>query len=130
MSYFHGIHFSAEEANDLLLEIGPLMEELTGLKKSLDDKGYDIFNHQYFGGSGPNGTGAFPEEMEMLVEIVKTVTAFGVQIKGIGNGLIDFPHIRKSGEEVYLCWKLGEDKIQYWHTIPEGYNGRINISEL
>lgn len=130
MSYLHSVHFTLDEANDLLREIKPTVEEMIGLKIKLDEKGYDIFNHSYFGGSGPNGSGAFPVEMEMLMEAIKTISSQGVQIKGIDNGLIDFPHIRENGEEVYLCWKYGEDDISYWHTIPGGYGGRRNISEL
>jgi hypothetical protein len=37
--------------------------------------------------------------------------------------LIDFPHWR-DGREVYLCWKLGEERIDYWHDIDAGYDGR------
>jgi hypothetical protein len=130
MSYLHSVHFSLDEANDLLQEIKPLVEEMIGLKIKLDEKGYDIFNHSYFGGSGPNGSGAFPVELEKLVEIIKIISSRGVQIKGIDNGLIDFPYIRENGEEVYLCWKYGEDDISYWHTIPGGYSERRNINEL
>lgn len=130
MSFLHSIHFSVEEANTLLDEIKPVIEKMIELKKRLDQKGYDVYNHQYFGGSGPNGKGAFPEEMESLVEIIKNISSKGVLIKGIDNGLIDFPHIRKNGEEVYLCWKFGEGEIVFWHSIPDGFPGRRNISEL
>lgn len=130
MSYLHSIHFTLEEANNRLDEIKLMVEKMISLKKKLDAKGYDVFNHQYFGGSGPNGKGVFPEEMESLVEIIKNISAGGVLIKGINKGLIDFPHIRRNDEEVYLCWQFGEGEIEYWHSIPEGFSGRRNISEL
>lgn len=130
MSSLHTIHFSLDEANSLLDEIKPLIEEMMSLKKKLDSKGYDVYNHQYFGGYGPNGKGAFPEEMEKLIELVKKISAEGVLLKSIDNGLVDFPHIRDNGEEVYLCWKFGEGEIAFWHSIPEGFTGRRNISEL
>jgi hypothetical protein len=130
MSYMHSIHFTLDEANNLVEEIKPLIEEMTDLKLKLDEKGYDIFRHTYFGGIGPNGTGAFPAEMERLVEIVKLISSKGIIIKGIDNGLIDFPHIRSNGDEVYLCWKSGEGDIAYWHKIPEGFSGRRHINEL
>jgi len=130
MSYMHSVHFSLAEANRLLNEISGLVEEMMSLKKRLDAKGYDIYNHSYFGGSGPNGSGAFPVEMERLVEVIKIISSHGVQIKGISNGLIDFPHIRANGEEVYLCWRYGEANIVFWHTIEGGYNGRTDINEL
>jgi hypothetical protein len=130
MSYLHSRHFSLEEANTILDEIKPQVEEMIKLKRRLDSKGYDVYNHQYFGGSGPNGKGVFPDELEKLVEIVKEISSKGVLIKGIDNGLVDFPHIRKDGNEVYLCWKFNEGEIAYWHTIAEGFAGRRNINEL
>ncbi len=126
----HTLHFSVEEANQLLSEMKPEIVEMSVLKHKLDDKGYDIYRHEYFGGMGPNGTGEFPEEMEKLIEIIKHISAKGILIKGINNGLIDFPYIRSNGEEVYLCWMIGEDKIKYWHRIPDGFPGRKKIDEL
>src|SRR5438128_1959515 len=127
MSYVHSIHFSLEEANELLAELRPMVEEMITLKQKLDEQGYDILNHRYFGGSGPNGSGAYPAELERLVDVVEIISAKGVQIKGIDNGLVDFPHIRENGEEVYLCWMYGENEIRFWHAIPEGFRGRKNI---
>lgn len=130
MSHLHERHFTLDEANNLLDEIKPLIEEMIGLKKKLDSKGYDVYNHQYFGGSGPNGKGTFPEEMERLVELVKEISEGGVLLKSIDRGLVDFPHLRKNGDEVYLCWNFGEGEIAYWHSIPEGFAGRRSINEL
>ena len=130
MNYLHTIHFKLDEANNLLEEIKPQINEMIDLKSKIDEKGYDIFAHKYFGGEGPNGMGAFPAELEKLVEIVKEISLKGIQIRGINNGLIDFPHIRTNGDEVYLCWMHGENEIGFWHTIPDGYKGRKNITEL
>jgi hypothetical protein len=130
MNYFHDKHFTLDDANSALEEIKPLIREMIDLKANLDLKKYDIFRHQYFGGIGPNGTGAFPEEMERLVEIVRKISDEGILIKNIDTGLIDFPHLRRDGEEVYLCWKFGEGSINYWHPIDEGFPGRKDVSEL
>ena len=43
--------------------------------------------------------------------------------KDLGLGLVDFLHLRR-GEEVNLCWKLGEREIRHWHGLDEGYTGR------
>ncbi|MCC6866982.1 MAG: DUF2203 domain-containing protein [Ignavibacteria bacterium] len=130
MSYFHNIHFTLEEANNKLDNIKPEIEEMMSLKRKLDKKGFDVYSHSYLGGSGPNGKGAFPDEMELLVGILKGLNDDGVMIKDIENGLVDFPHIRNNGEEVYLCWKYGESDINWWHTLPDGFSGRRVISEL
>jgi len=130
MSYLHNIHFSLEEANNLIDKYKPEIEIMVGLKKKLDIKGYDVYNHAYFGGSGPNGTGAFPPEMDRLIDIIKKMSEEGILVKGLDSGLIDFPHLRNNGEEVYLCWKNGEGEIMFWHTIPDGFAGRRNLNEL
>lgn len=130
MNYQHVIHFTVEEANEMLDKVKPEIEEMMRLKRKLDTKGFDVFSHQYLGGSGPNGKGAFPEEMDMLIELIKKLIAGGVMVKGIDRGLVDFPHLRNNGEEVYLCWRFGEGEINWWHTIPDGFTGRRNISEL
>jgi len=51
---------------------------------------------------------------------------FGCLIKDLDVGLIDFPTLFH-GEEVYLCWKLGETGIQFWHGVNEGFRGRKPI---
>lgn len=128
--YFHSKHFSLEEARTQLTSIHAAASRMIELKRSLDLMGWDIYRHRYFGGRGPNGDGTFPKEMEALVEIVQGLDKRGVVVKGIDEGLIDFPHIRGNGEEVYLCWKIGEDDITNWHRLAEGYAGRKSIKEL
>lgn len=127
---YHSKHFTIDEAGEMLDELKPLILQMVKLKQELDKKGYDIYNHEFFGGSGPNGTGAFPPEMDELLSAIKLITSKGIIIKGIDNGLIDFPHITKSGDEVYLCWKTDEDKIEFWHPIPDGFAGRKPLDEL
>jgi hypothetical protein len=48
----------------------------------------------------------------------------GVIVKDADRGLVDFPALRESGEEVLLCWQVGEDEIAYWHGLEEGFAGR------
>ena len=126
----HKKHFTLDEARKELTTVHALVSKLVELKISLNSRGWDISRHRYFGGMGPNGDGTFPLEMEQLVEIVRVLDEKGVLVKGIDDGLIDFPHIRADGEEIYLCWKLGEDDIGFWHTIPDGFAGRRKLDEL
>ena len=50
------------------------------------------------------------------------ISAAGAQIKSLEEGLLDFP-ARRGDENVLLCWKLGEDEIEYWHGVDEGFAG-------
>lgn len=64
-------------------------------------------------------------ELELL-KAVAQLNGLGIQLKGPLEGLIDFPSYR-DGELVELCWKLGEDKIEYWHRVGEGFAGRKTL---
>lgn len=126
----HNKHFSLSEARRLLPGLKIQLSSIVKLKKSLDEIGYDIYRHQYFGGIGPNGTGKYPSDLGELIKIVNEITQNGIIIKGLDNGLIDFPHIRENGEEVYLCYMYGENDIEFWHNIQDGYIGRKSIEDL
>ncbi len=47
----------------------------------------------------------------------------GVEVKGLEAGLLDFPALR-NGELVYLCWRVGEPRIEWWHPVHTGFAGR------
>jgi hypothetical protein len=47
-------------------------------------------------------------------------------VKDLDIGLVDFP-TTFNGVEVYLCWKLGEPGIEFWHGVEEGFRGRKPI---
>jgi hypothetical protein len=123
-------HFTVSEAQESLKRVIPKLEELAQLKSMLDRKGYDVYRHQYFGGMGPNGQKVFPAEMEALVILVTELNKEGIEVKDLNTGLIDFPALRVNGEEVYLCFKLGETAITHWHTIDGGFTGRKPLAEL
>lgn len=59
---------------------------------------------------------------------IEQVQELGCLIKDLDMGLIDFPTLYR-GVEVYLCWKLGEGSIEYWHGVDEGFRGRKKIDQ-
>jgi hypothetical protein len=61
-----------------------------------------------------------------LKAAIEKIQEFGCLVKDLGIGLIDFPTLL-NGVEVYLCWKLGEAGIQFWHGVEEGFRGRRPI---
>ncbi len=58
-----------------------------------------------------------------ITDTIAEITAMGVQIKDINTGLLDFPCVVE-GKIVLLCWRLGEETINYWHGVDEGFIGR------
>jgi len=63
-----------------------------------------------------------------LRAILQNFEQAGVLVKDLEKGLVDFPTLFR-GEEVYLCWKLDEDSIGFWHGVSEGFAGRKAIDQ-
>jgi len=64
----------------------------------------------------------------LLKASMEKIEEIGCLVKDLDIGLIDFPTLL-SGEEVYLCWKLGESGIHFWHGVHEGFQGRKAIDQ-
>jgi hypothetical protein len=120
----HDRHFTPEQANASLATVKPLLRRLRDAKDRLTDEEA----HNVLGEAGPtNGGGeagrqvgeAFLEVRRMLVELQEG----GIVVRDIDRGLIDFPAVI-GGREVYLCWELGEDSVEYWHDVDSGYRDR------
>ena len=65
--------------------------------------------------------------MTKLSQLIEDLEATGVSLKGIDQGLLDFPS-RRFDEDVWLCWKDGETEIKFWHDMNSGFDGRKPIT--
>jgi hypothetical protein len=61
--------------------------------------------------------------VEQLNERLARLNEWGIEMKGLDEGLLDFPSDR-DGRVVYLCWRVGEERIAFWHEIDSGFAGR------
>ena len=61
-------------------------------------------------------------------DAIAEINSIGVQVKDLDIGLLDFPCVVEN-EVVLLCWRYGEEKIQYWHSQEEGFKGRKPIDQ-
>jgi hypothetical protein len=61
--------------------------------------------------------------VQALRNTIEELQAFGCELKDPDTGLIDFLSLR-NGQEVYLCWRLGEERIAFWHYLHTGFAGR------
>jgi hypothetical protein len=71
---------------------------------------------------------ALESHVQRAKDSVAEIDAIGVQVKDLDTGLLDFP-CEIDGEVVLLCWKMGESRIDYWHTVEAGFRGRQPIDE-
>jgi hypothetical protein len=65
---------------------------------------------------------------EALRDGLEQLAEWGIELKDISTGLVDFPALR-DGREVYLCWRLGELKVAFWHEMETGFAGREPLDE-
>ncbi len=125
-------YFTAEEANAALAEVRPLAEELVAHRQALAEA--RLRHGEALTRIAGNGGGIQPSELARLAEAVEReaveiarcierIQARGAQVKDLDRGLVDFPALRH-GQEVCLCWQVGEDEIAYWHGVEEGFAGR------
>ena len=66
---------------------------------------------------------AVDDSAHRINEFIDELALVGCVFKGFEEGLVDF-HSRLEGRDVYLCWKLGEDSVAYWHEVEGGFRGR------
>lgn len=66
-------------------------------------------------------------QMTKFYQLIEDLEAIGVSLKGIDQGLLDFPS-RRFDEDVWLCWKDGETEIKFWHDMNSGFDGRKPIT--
>jgi hypothetical protein len=68
------------------------------------------------------------KDVEKLEGFVEELTELGVEFKDPVMGLVDFP-ATMDGQEVSLCWKLGEPAVEFWHTHDAGFQGRQRLDD-
>jgi hypothetical protein len=123
-STIHERHYTVAEANAMLPTLEPVLMRLREAKDDLtDSEAHEVLSEA----AATNGGGEPGRQVgEAFLEVRRLLGTFeeaGIVVRDIDRGLIDFPAIR-DGEEVYLCWELGEDAVAHWHDIESGYGGR------
>ena len=131
-------YFNRKEAEELLPTIGQFLEDARQQKRTLDSITAEISHAtariMMLGGSLPpfaelnRKKSQCDKVTEQLAQTIDEIQQTGCLVKDLDSGLVDFPSLRE-GEEVYLCWKLGEAHIGYWHGIEEGFAGRKPLDD-
>ena len=125
-------YFTPAEANELLAEVRPAEERLVVHRRAFSEaaaRRAQLTTH-VAGNGGDLDPGELREHAEQMEREAEAVAAaveeldrLGVLVKDLDRGLVDFPALRQ-GEEVLLCWQVGEDEVAFWHGLEEGFAGR------
>jgi hypothetical protein len=129
-------YFTVAEANATLPLVRAIVRDITELYRTLCERRERLGRVQ----AAPRDSlgEAWQEELEQieaaqerdlekLQECVSELQRLGIELKDYRLGLVDFPSLRE-GREVYLCWRLGEAEVAYWHELDAGYAGRQKIT--
>jgi hypothetical protein len=127
--------FSVEEANRMLPLVRPIVSDIvrqfqivTELKSRMDavrpkvtrKRENDPYREEL-----AQTEAELDREQARLTDYVDELTKLGVELRGV-DGLCDFPSLRE-GREVFLCWRLGEPEVMFWHDVDAGFAGRQPI---
>jgi len=122
--------FTRAEAEALLPTLRSLLGEIGDAwnhVRKLDPEVQKARDASAYDGYSKAGV-AYVESISHLMLLIHHVKDMGVLLKDAEKGLCDFPYVRQ-GRIVYLCWQLGEDRIEYWHDIEGGFAGRERLDE-
>jgi hypothetical protein len=120
----HHRHYSVAEANALLEQVGAIVRRIREARGHLAEEGFD----QQFSTVAELTGGAWPgpEHARAALEIAlgfDRMEELDVVVRDLDRGIIDFPSLL-GGEEVYLCWVVGEASVGHWHAVESGFGGR------
>lgn len=107
------VFYTPKAAEEVLPEVRDIVQRVVAIKGEADDAKDDA---------------EMARAMEKLEKEVRKLEDLGCLLRDMSMGLIDFPAVRL-GERVWLCWKLGEERVKFWHTRHEGYAGRKPVEE-
>ena len=122
--------FTLFEANQLIPQLQSHLETIKQSKTILVQTREEVrkaSEQAAYGGGTPVGT-QYVTSLQTISSNLQAIHELGVHVKDIDLGLCDFPHTR-DGRIVYLCWKLGETEIRWWHEVTNGYKDRCPLED-
>ena len=121
-------YFTVQEANSLLPEIKPLMAELMERRARVVSTRGELTEMFELGNSDFGGAKASEIVVEFMAieRLAILIRSRGCLIRDLNAGLIDFLSER-DGREIYLCWRFGEPRVEFYHELNSGFQGRQHI---
>ncbi|HXV28443.1 MAG TPA: DUF2203 domain-containing protein, partial [bacterium] len=126
--------FTVEEARRLTPRLTELLKELQVKRASIaaqevEIDALELVTEQKEGASAPvldKSVEKYNHTIARFYALIDEIQSFGCFLKDIDLGLIDFYTIYQ-GRVVYLCWKMGEREVEFWHEVGRGYSYRHPI---
>jgi hypothetical protein len=127
MAYRFEKHYTRDEARRLLAEIRRWLKEVSQRRSELEKCEQRLSGLMAPGGDlGGDLVNTWVKTLVGLDAVLQEFQKREIQVKDLDRGLIDFPAII-GGREVFLCWELGEEDVEFWHELDAGYAGRERL---
>jgi hypothetical protein len=118
--------FTHDEASALLPRLTELLTDLQAAHRAAARQIGDTVTHSVStngsAAAAVKASGPFLEAQRLTGE----VEGLGVVLRDPETGLVDFASVRE-GDQIYLCWRLGEERIGFWHPRDTGFMGRLPL---
>ena len=130
-----GRYFGIDEANERLADVRPLLEQLRDDRERVAELQAELQRDREANGSAEHAEQLAQRQTELRVIVrrmqqsVLEIDGWGITLREISTGLIDFPALA-NGRPIWLCWRLGEGDIAWWHESNVGFDQRQPLSEL
>ncbi|MEM0496061.1 MAG: DUF2203 domain-containing protein [Candidatus Nitrosocaldus sp.] len=119
-------YFTPQQANRMLGEVRRRFNNIVAIRDEvleLQEELQSIVDHDASLQAYIEKKQRLNSALTRLYAAIEELEAMGVVLKSIDEGLIDFP-AKRFDEDVWLCWKAGEDEVKFWHGKDEGFMGR------
>ncbi|MDQ3963398.1 MAG: DUF2203 domain-containing protein [Actinomycetota bacterium] len=114
--------YSVADANALLPHLAPTLVEL----REKFEEAVQI-REKVAGIATTNGWSPTREDwsktLARVAELMERIQEWEIQLRDVSTGLVDFPTVI-GGDPAWLCWRLGEEEVAYWHPTNEGFDSR------
>ena len=114
--------FTVEEADGLIPELAAPLERIRTSRRIVLEGGRAVADSAAANGGGERGK-EYWEALARAPQGRRGRPGHGVILRDPETGLIDFP-ARREGRDVFLCWRLGEERVMFWHSPDTGFGGR------
>jgi hypothetical protein len=125
--------FTLEEANRTLPLVRRIVGDIVAANRELQSRAAEFSAIDAEDPGAEERRRELRRQIDALSEQVNTYVAelhrLGCVFKDFDEGLVDFYTLR-GDRPVFLCWKLGEDAIEWWHEVHAGYAGRQPLAAL
>jgi hypothetical protein len=128
-------YYDLDAANARIEELRPVLEALRDDRDDVAESQRQLSRFRATNGSSDHAAELERREehvrevVQRMTQSVAQIEAWGVTLRDISSGLIDFPALA-NGRPIWLCWRLGEGDIDWWHELESGIAGRRPLAEL